>query len=253
VRSPALALLAAVAGLGPIFAGGPARGQAPPTSPAAAPAPQTLPEDANVDFASEAPEGKLASAVEPGKGAQDVDTGPPLRPRHRGLVLESTLGALGFVGQFRHVAPTAYWLHGQLGYEVLPWLMVFGEGELAYTDTSEAADPSHAKVLPIWGIGAGGRATVHASDRVALFGQASIDGLAASVPHDALAIHGFRTAESLNASFGARVGLEWYQLDRHLALALQVGLRDAQGFSKFLDKGDVPLMWDAGAAIRYTF
>jgi hypothetical protein len=136
---------------------------------------------------------------------------------------------------------------------VLPWLMLFGEGELAYTDTSEASDPSHAKAFPIWGIGGGGRATLHASDRVALFGQASIDGLAASVPHNALGVLGYRTAESLNASFGARFGLEWYQLDRHLALALQVGLRDAQGFSKFLDKADIPLMWDAAAGIRYTF
>jgi hypothetical protein len=252
VRPLALALLGVISGLLASGAARDARAQ-----PAAAdqprPEPQALPEDAKIDFATSAPEGKASNFVEPGKGAEDADTGPPLRPRHKGLVLESTIGLLGFGGKFRHVAPTAYWLHGQLGYEVVPWLMLFGEGELAYTDTSEAADPSHNKAFPIWGFGGGARATVHATDRLAFFGQASVDGLAASVPHNALAVYGFRTAESLNASFGARVGLEWYQIDRHLALALQVGARDAQGFAKFLDSSDFPLMWDAAAGIRYTF
>jgi hypothetical protein len=159
---------------------------------------------------------------------------------------------LGFAGQFRHVAPTAYWLHGQLGYELLPWLMLFGEGELAFTDTSEASDPSHVKAFPMWGFGAGARVTFHATDQVAFFAQGSIDGLTAVVPHDALAVHGYRSAESLNASFGVRVGLEWYQIDRHLALSLQVGVRDAQGFSNFI-ANDFPLMWDAAAGVRYTF
>ena len=101
--------------------------------------------------------------------------------------------------------------------------------------------------------GAGGRATLHATDRVAFFGQLSIDALGANVPHDTLAIVGYRNAESLNASFGARVGIEWYQTDRHLALTLQGGGRDAQGFQKFLVSNDFPLMWDASAGIRYTF
>jgi hypothetical protein len=225
------------------------RAQAEP-APAAPPPPATLSEDAKVDFAADAPEGKVSNAPPP--SAAELDAAPPLRPRHDGLVLESTLGVLGFAGQFRHVAPTAYWLHGQLGYELLPWLMLFGEGELAFTDTSEASDPSHVKAFPMWGFGAGARVTLHATDRVAFFGQASIDGLTAVVPHDALAVYGYRSAESLNASFGVRAGLEWYQIDRHLALALQVGVRDAQGFSNFI-ANDFPLMWDAAAGVRYTF
>lgn len=235
-----------------LLAGGVARAQG---AAPGEPPPQSLPEGAKIEFSTEAPEGKTSNPVEPAPGlrAEDVDTGPPLRPRHKGLVLESTIGVLGFGGQFRHVAPPAYWLHAQLGYELLPWLMLFGEGELAYTDTSEVSDPSHVKALPIWGIGGGGRATVHASDRVAFMGQLSVDGLAADVPHNALAVLGYRTAESLNASFGARVGLEWYQVDRHMALAFEVGVRDAQGFARFLDNSDFPLMWDAGVGIRYTF
>jgi hypothetical protein len=212
-----------------------------------------LTEDSKIQFSTEAPEGKVSNTPAPGAAGHEAEVGPLLRPRHNGLVLESTLGLLGFGGQFRHVAPTAYWLHMQLGYEVLPWLMLFGEGELGYTDTSEAEDPSHVTAFSIWGFGGGGRATLHATDRVAFFGQLSVDGLAANVPHDTLAIIGYRNAESLNASFGARVGVEWYQMDRHLALALQVGARDAQGFQKFLDNSDLPVMWDASAGFRYTF
>ncbi len=48
-------------------------------------------------------------------------------------------------------------------------------------------------------------------------------------------------------------GREWYQVDRHIALALQLGARDAQGFQKFLVSSDFPLMWDAGVGFRYTF
>ncbi|MGH7438156.1 MAG: hypothetical protein ACRENE_20930, partial [Polyangiaceae bacterium] len=211
------------------------------------------PEDAKIEFSTEAPEGKVSNAPPPAVAAGEADTGPPLRPRHEGFVLETTLGALGFAGQFRHVAPTAYWLHGQLGYEVLPWLMILGEGELAFTDTSEAEDPSRSAAFSIWGVGAGARATIHATDRVAFFGQVSLDALSANVPHDTLALLGYRSAESFNASFGARAGVEWYQIDRHLALALQVGARDAQGFQKSVGGSDFPLMWDAGVGFRYTF
>jgi hypothetical protein len=249
VRPLALALIGAAS----VIAGGTAQAQprapTPAPAPTSPPEPATLSEDAKVDFAADAPEGKISNAP---ASAAELDAGPPMRPRHNGLVLESTLGVLGFAGQFRHVAPTAYWLHGQLGYEVLPWLMVFGEGELAFTDTSEAADPSHVKAFPMWGFGAGARATFHATDRVAFFVQGSLDALTAVVPHDALAIYGYRSAESLNPSLGVRAGLEWYQIDRHLALAVQVGVRDAQGFSNFI-ANDFPLMWDAGAGVRYTF
>jgi hypothetical protein len=104
----------------------------------------------------------------------------------------------------------------------------------------------------MWGIGAGARAGVHFSERVAVFVQGEVGALTASVPHDALAYLGFRGAESLGAQFGARVGVEWYQKDRHLALCAQGGPRIAQGFSKSLDS-TLPLMWDAAIGLRYTF
>jgi hypothetical protein len=177
---------------------------------------------------------------------------PPPRPRHHGLVLESTIGVLGFAGQFRHVAPPAYWMHIQLGYEALSWLMLFVESELAFTDTSESEDASHSRAFPLWGLGGGVRASAHLSVPVAAFVQADVGALTAYVPHGALAYLGFRDAESLGAQFGGRVGVEWYAKDRHLALCAQGGPRIAQGFSKFASSG-LPLMWDTAAGLRYTF
>jgi hypothetical protein len=222
-----------------------ARAVEPPAS-----SPPPLPPEAQIDIATTPPEGKVTEVP----GPEDLNQQPPQRPRHKGLVLESTLGVLGFAGEFRHVAPPAYWLHGQLGYEVLPWLMIFGEGELAYTDTSESVGLSDVRAFPIWGFGAGARVTMHATDRVAFFVQGDLGALTAVVPHDALTVFGFRNAESLALSLGVRVGVEWYQIDRHLALCAQMGLRDAQGFAKqVIVSSDLPLMWDAAAGLRYTF
>jgi len=233
---------------GPIVAltlcsAGPARAQGPE-----APAPALEP-DAQIDI-STTPEAEQASAqAAEGKAFAEA---PPPRPRRKGLVLGSTVGVLGFTGSFGHVAPPAYWWQAQLGYEVLDWLMLFGEGELAFTQTSEAQDESQAFAFPIWGFGGGARATIHFSPRVAFFVQGQIDAISADVPHDALTILGFRNAESLSASFGARLGLEWYQIDRHMALCLQGGARDAPGFAN-VTTNELSIMWDAGLGVRYVF
>ncbi|MGH7295870.1 MAG: hypothetical protein ACRELB_13085 [Polyangiaceae bacterium] len=211
----------------------------------------TLAPDAHVDFSTSAPEGK----------AGDIDTtlptpppeAPPPRPHKKGLVLESTAGVLGFIGQFRHVAPPAYWMHIQLGYEVLPALMVFGEGELAFTDTGVSQDESHTMAFPMWGFGGGVRLTIHPTERFAFFVQGEGGALTAYVPRGSLSILGYRNAEGLNGSAGGRLGLEWYHLDRHIALTAQGGVRDALGFARLVGSSDLPLMWDASAGFRYTF
>jgi hypothetical protein len=168
-------------------------------------------------------------------------------------VLESTLGAAGFLGEFRKIAPPGWWLRTQLGYEIFRWLMVFGEGELLYTDTSASSDASKLRAFPIFGFGGGLRVTIHPTERFAFYLQGSVDALKADVPKNALAIIGFKDAESLSASFGGRIGLEWYQIDRHLALGLTGGVRDATGFARASGASDTPLLWDAGASLRYTF
>jgi hypothetical protein len=177
---------------------------------------------------------------------------PPPLPHHKGLVAEGSLGGLGFLGDFRHVAPTAPWFHVDVGYEFFKWLMLFAEGELAFTDTSEAEGPADVYGFPIFGFGGGLRVTVHATERFAVFVQGNIDAMKADVPTGALAILGYKNAESLAPSFGGRLGIEWYQMDRHMALGLSAGARDATGFAKTIGS-DTGLMADASATIRYTF
>jgi hypothetical protein len=177
---------------------------------------------------------------------------PPPLPRHKGLVLESSLGAADFLGKFGEVAPLGFWLHTQLGYEIFNWLMLFGEGELAFTDTSGTQSPADTRAFPIFGFGGGLRATVHLTDRVAIFGQGDLGAMKSDITTGALANLGYKNAENLDLYLGGRLGVEWYQIDRHLALALQVGLRDATGFKRQVGS-DLPLMLDAGLALRYTF
>jgi hypothetical protein len=185
--------------------------------------------------------------------AKPEEEAPPLPPRHKGVVLESSLGGLVFLGRFRQIAPPAVWLHAQVGYEFFSWLMVFGEGELAFTDTSVADDGSRVRAFPLFGFGGGLRATVHATERVAIYAQGSLGGMKADIANGALALEGYRDAESLALMLGGRLGVEWYQVDRHLALGLAVGIRDAKGFARTTEGGDTPLMLDASGGLRYTF
>jgi hypothetical protein len=175
------------------------------------------------------------------------------RPRRPGLVVETTVGMLGFAGNFRHVSPPAYWVHGQVGYELTRGFMVYVDGEGGWTDTSESLQEADALAVVLWGFGGGLRGTIHATDRVAVYVQGGVGAFAADVKHDELTVLGFRNAESINPSAGARVGVEWYQIDRHLALAAACGARYAEGFARVVGPSDLPLIWDAGLSLRYTF
>jgi hypothetical protein len=146
-------------------------------------------------------------------------------------------------------------MHVQLGYEITSWHMAFASGELAYTDTGVSQDPSHSIAFPLIGFGGGVRVTVHPTDRFAFFVQGEGGALEAYVPQGGLAILGYPHAESFGAQVGGRVGLEWYQVDRHIALVAQGGVRDALAFARSLTgaSADLPLMWDAALGLRYTF
>ncbi len=218
-------------------------------SPVVDPNPPPLASDARVDFAPEPPEGRTTQERQAGSTEQP----PPTRPRARGLVVESTLGVLAFAGEFRHVAPPAYWSRVGVGYEVLSWLMPFVAGELAFTDTSEAADPSHVRAFPLWGVGGGVRASLPVRERFALIGQAEVGALAADVPHGALANLGYASAEALGLQFGGRLGGEWHQSDRHLAFCAFVGARDVPSFAKSRGSSSLPIMWDMSVGLRYAF
>jgi hypothetical protein len=221
--------------------------------PSAAPAPTEAQIEAAVKADATATATTTPGATAAVSGDAQNDEAPPPLPRKKGIVVESRIGALTFLGRFRQVAPTAPWFHVDAGYELFRWLLLFGEGELALTDTSVAQDPSKARAFPIFGFGAGGRVTLHVSERVALYGQGSLGMMKADVARNAFALLGYKDAESLGLYLGGRLGVEWYMVDRHLALGLGAGVRDAKGFAKTGPVSDTPLMLDVALALRYTF
>jgi hypothetical protein len=177
---------------------------------------------------------------------------PPPPPYKKSLVIDSALGALVFLGKFGQTAPPAPWIRTQIGYEIFAPLMVFGEGELGFTDTSRSQDPPKTRAFPLFSFGGGARFTLRFTDRFGVYVQGSIGAMEADIRKRALEIIGFKNAESLGLYVGGRLGLEWYQLDRHFALGIASGLRDATGFKRTIGS-DTPLAFDAGAAIRYAF
>jgi hypothetical protein len=178
---------------------------------------------------------------------------PPPRPWTKGIVIEGSLGTLAFFGAFRRLAPPAFFQRVQVGYELFDWLMVFGGGELAFTNTSVGQDSTKARAFPLWGFDGGARFTIRPTPRLGIFAQGDVGLMKADVPANALGVIGYPDTEELAPFFGARIGLEWYQLDRHLAFGLAGGPRLATGFERSYGLGDTPLMADVAVTLRYTF
>jgi hypothetical protein len=178
---------------------------------------------------------------------------PPPPPRHKGLVLEQSLGAVGFAGKFGGLTGhPAIWAQTQLGYEIFKWLMLFASADLAFTDTGSSVGPSQNRPFPIFGFGGGIRFTIPFTHRVGMYVQGSAGGDVAYVQPGVLANFGYRGAESLGFQAGGRAGIEWFQVDRHLALGLSGGARYMANLAYEVG-GDLPLAWDATVDIRYTF
>jgi hypothetical protein len=190
-------------------------------------------------------------------GGADVESfeeppeAPPPPPRKQGLVLEGSVGALGQIGPLRQITPTAPWFHLQLGYELLAWLMVFGEADVAFATTAHANRPPEPRAYAYYGFGAGVRFTLRPSERVGIFAQASLGTARAS--EDVLHVYGFDDADELNTYYGGSLGLEWYQVNPHYALAVHGGLRNYDNGLARAGDGQTALAWTAGAAIRYAF
>jgi len=185
------------------------------------------------------------------EGAGDDELAPPPPPRHRGFVVESSIGAFGQIGAMKNISPIAPWFHLQFGYEPLRFLMVFAEGDLMISNTSYAHPPPEPRTYALWGFGAGLRGTVKAGDRVGLYLQSSLGG--AEVNDDVLGIYGYANADSFHVYFGGELGVEWYQVSPHLALAVHGGVRDYTATFKRDQSSQPPLAWVSGVSLRYTF
>ena len=192
----------------------------------------------------EAPGAAASKRAEKAGTALEV---PPPPPRKRGLVLETSVGAMGFVGKLKNVSPTASMLHMQIGYEPFRWLMAFVEADIAFTST-RYIEPSRG--YAIYGMGGGARFTARFTERVAGYVQGDLGVMETS--SDVLASYGFRDAENWNLYFGGTLGVEWYQVNPHYALALYGGARKTPGFERAV-RSDPAISWLGGASIRYTF
>jgi len=185
------------------------------------------------------------------EGAGEEELVPPPPPRHKGFVVETGIGAFGQIGEMKHTSPIAPWFHLQFGYEPLRFLMVFVEGDLVLSNTSYAPAPPPRRTYALWGVGAGLRGTVKASQRVGLYLQASVGG--AEVSDDVLGVYGYRDADKFNLYLAAELGAEWYQVSPHLALAVHGGIRDYTATFKREFSNQAPLAWVSGLGLRYTF
>ena len=192
-----------------------------------------------------------APSLSSDQGPDEAEPVPIPPPRHRGFVVESSVGAFGQIGEMKYTSPVAPWFHLQVGYEPLRFLMVFVEGDLILSNTSYAAPPPPSRTYSLWGVGAGLRGTVKASERVGLYLQASLGG--AEVTDDVLVTYGYKDADKFNLYLAAELGAEWYQISPHWALAIHAGIRDYTATFKREFSTKSPLAWVSGLALRYTF
>lgn len=184
-------------------------------------------------------------------GDDDELEAPPPPPRKHGFVLESSIGVMGQIGHLKNITPAAPWFGLRLGLEPLRWLMVFAESDLFVASTSYAHPPPPPRSFAFWNVGAGFRITVKPTDRFGVYLQGSLGGGRAT--EDVLELYGYPHADELGFYQSAELGLEWYQINPHLALALHGGVRNYPRTLKRERSSQPPMTWLSGLALRYTF
>jgi len=175
---------------------------------------------------------------------------PPPPPRRHGVVIEGSVGALGHLGDMKHISPTAPWFRLQVGYEIFDWLLAFGQGDVALANTEYAHRPPDKRTYALFGFGAGGRASWQPLAALGFYLQGEA-GLG-SVSEDVLSSYGYPNAAQLRPYFGGTLGVEWFQINPHYALAAYGGARDyVQSFERTYGSNP-PIVWISGLALRYT-
>jgi hypothetical protein len=195
----------------------------------------------------------LASEPDEPKDVGSVDEpeeAPPPPPPKTGFVAESSVGAMGHLGPLKNVSPVSPWFHLQFGYEPLKFLMVYAETDLVFSNTSYANPPPEPRSYALYGFGGGLRFTVKPTDYFGIYltGSAGI----ARINEDVLFVYGYENADRWNLYFGGELGLEWYQINPHMALALHGGVRNYDaGLGRV--NGQTSLAWISGVSLRYVF
>lgn len=175
---------------------------------------------------------------------------PPPAPRRHGVVIEGSVGALGHLGDMKHISPVSPWFRLQAGYEVLHWLLLTAQGDLALSDTAYAHRPPEKRAYALFGFGAGARAGWQPWNTIGLYLQ--LDGGLTSSSADVLSTYGYGNATQLRPYAGATLGLDWFQINPHYALGIYGGARDYFQTFERTNGSSPPIAWVSGAALRYA-
>jgi hypothetical protein len=184
-------------------------------------------------------------------GSDDDAEAPPPPPRKKGFVLESSVGVMGQVGHLKHITPNAPWFGLHFGYEPLRALMVFVETDLFVASTSYAHQPPPPRSFAFWNVGGGVRLTLKPTDRFGVYIQGSLGGGRAT--EDVLKLYGYQHANELGFYQSAELGLEWYQVNPHLALVAHGGIRNYPRTLTRDRESQPPMTWLGAGGLRYTF
>lgn len=174
---------------------------------------------------------------------------PPPPPRHRGVVVEAGSGAAFPLGALRHVSPPSPWFQFHVGYEPTTWFMALVNADFTLANTSYAARPPEPRTYAHYAFGAGARFQLVLAERFGAHAQLELG--ASEVSEEVLGPYGYTSADSLNFHYGARVGLEWLQINPHLALGLQGTFRNYPGLDRANDS-DPPTTAIVAAVLRYA-
>jgi hypothetical protein len=185
-------------------------------------------------------------------GPVDPLEAPPPAPRRHGLVLETGIGAVGHLGPLKNIVPLAPRFELRVGVEPLNWLMIFAEADLVVASTGYASHPPPPRAYTHYGFGSGLRFTLELSERFGVLAQASV-GASRISEENVLSVYGFPEADDWNMHLGGGLGVEWYQVNSHLALAAHAGIRSYGDGMRREGAGDTPLAWLGNTEIRYAF
>lgn len=175
---------------------------------------------------------------------------PPPPPRHRGVVVEAGSGAAFPLGALRYVSPPSPWFQFQVGYEPTTWFMALVNADFTLANTRYAARPPEPRTYAHYAFGAGARFQLAIGERFGAHAQLELG--ASEVSEEVLVQYGYTRADRLNFHYGARLGLEWLQINPHLALGLQGTLRNYPGLARVNDS-DPPTAVIVAALLRYAF
>lgn len=184
-------------------------------------------------------------------GVDEAVEAPPPPPRHHGIFVESGIGAFGHLGPLKNISPVSPAFSLKLGFEPLSFFLIFGEAELSIANTSYATLPPPSRTYRLYNFGGGGRLTIPLAEILGVFVEGSF-GLS-RISEDVLAVYGYLDANQLNPYLGARVGVEWYPTNPHLAFGLGGGVRSYNAGLKRQRSSDPALAWSVGPTIAYRF